>query len=120
MDFNIVDGGMKPLTKAEIEGRNRWIVWTGGNDRLWDRLPIDSLGSFDLLKTISSHPPTKAYPTTYGRHNRWYYLGLVNEPCFTEATGPDPKHYGLWIDQRIADCPKDPFADEAKYPGVEI
>jgi hypothetical protein len=120
MDFNIVDGGMRPLTKAEIEGRNMWIVWTGGNDRLWDRLTIDSLGSFDLLKTISSHPPTKAYPTTYGRHNRWYYLGLVNEPCFTEATGPDPKHYGLWIDQRIAACEKDPFADEAKYPGVEI
>ncbi|MGL4541374.1 MAG: c-type cytochrome, partial [Polymorphobacter sp.] len=33
---------------------------------------------------------------------------------------PDPKHFGLYIDQRSADCPADPFADEAKYPGVKI
>src|SRR5689334_24653539 len=118
MDRNVVDGGMKELTQAEIEGRNMWMVWTGGNDRLWDRLTIDSLGSFDLLKTVSSHPPTKEYPTSYGRHNRWHYLGLVNEPCFTEAKGPDPQRYGLWLDVRSGDCPRDPFANAEKYPGT--
>ena len=41
------------------------VVWTGGNDRLWDRLTVDSLGSFDLLKTVSSHPRIG-----YGRRNR--------------------------------------------------
>jgi hypothetical protein len=86
MDFNIVDGRPhRAFTKEEVQGRNMWIVWTGGNDTLWDRLTIDSLGTFDLLKTISSHPypGDKAYADDYGRHNRWKYLGLVNEPCFT-------------------------------------
>ncbi len=108
------------LSQREIEGRNMWMVWTGGDDRLWDRLTIDSLGTFDLLKTISSHPPTDAYKTAYGRHNRWRYLGLVNEPCFKEATGPDPNRFGLWLDVRDAACPPDPFADASRYPGVKV
>jgi hypothetical protein len=122
MDDNIVgaDGHHPTFSQAEIEGRNQWIVWTGGNDRLWDRLTVDSLGTFDLLKTISSHPPTPGYGTGYGRHNRWRYLGVVNEPCFTEPTGPDPNHFGLWLDQRDPSCPPDPFADGNKYPGVKI
>ena len=59
------------LSRDDIDGRNMWMVWTGGNDKLWDRLTVDSLGTFDLLKTISSHPPTAAYKTGYGRRNRW-------------------------------------------------
>ena len=56
--FREMDDGVA-LTADEVKGRNMWLVWTGGDDTLWDRLPIDSLGSFDLLKTISSHPATK-------------------------------------------------------------
>ncbi len=112
--FKLMDNGVD-LTADEIKGRNMWLVWTGGNDRLWDQLTINTLGTFDLLKTISSHPSLKN-----SRDNRWDYLGLVNEPCFDKATGPDPKHFGLWLDQRRADCPPDPFANEDKYPGVEI
>ena len=56
----------------------------------------------------------------YGRHNRWRYLGLVNEPCFKEATGPDPNRFGLWLDVRDPSCPPDPFADAQNYPGVKI
>ena len=133
MDVNVVNGGpVPPLSQAEIEGRNMWLVWTGGNDRLWDRLTRDSIGTFDLLKTVSSHPrvpykdphakpgaPPK-YLYGYGRGKRFEYLGLINEPCFTEATGPDPKHFGLWIDQRDPSCPPDPFADEKKYPGARV
>ena len=115
MDYNLVYGKRPAFTQAEIEGRNMWMVWTGGNDRLWDRLTVDSLGSFDLLKTISSHPRLG-----YGRHNRWYYLGLVNEPCFSEATGPDPNRFGLWLDVRDPKCPPDPFANAKDYPGVAI
>lgn len=114
MDDNLVGGKRPVFTQQEIEGRNMWMVWTGGNDRLWDRLTIDSIGSFDLLKTISSHPRNG-----YGRHNRWYYLGLVNEPCFSEATGPDPNRFGLWLDVRDPKCPPDPFADQARYPGAK-
>ena len=115
MDYNLVRGSRPSFSQDEIEGRNMWMVWTGGNDRLWDRLTRDSLGSFDLLKTISSHRQLG-----YGRHNRWAYLGLVNEPCFTEATGPDPNRFGLWLDVRDPACAPDPFANEKEYPGVAV
>ena len=97
-----------------IKGRNTWVVWTAGNDRLWDKLTVASVGVLDFLKTLSSYPGLKAI-----RDNRWEYLGLVNEPCFVKATGPDPKRYGLWLDQRLPDCPPDPFENEQKYPGVK-
>jgi hypothetical protein len=105
------------LSPDEIKGRNNWIVWTGGNDRFWDYMAHSSYGVFDLLKTISSHPKVG-----YGRDSRWHYLGLVNEPCFETATGPDPKRFGLWLDTRIEGpgCPPDPFANADKYKGVAI
>src|SRR5262249_24376077 len=114
--FHDMDGGLK-LDPAQIRGRTTWIVWTGGNDRLWDRMNSVSLGALDFLKTLSSHPKLKA-----SRDNRWEYLGLVNEPCFEKATGPDPQRFGLWLDKRRVgpDCPPDPFENEQKYPGVKI
>ena len=112
--FQAMDGGVA-LTPDEVKGRNTWIVWTGGNDRLWDKLTNLTYGTFDLLKILSSYSGLK-----YSRDNRWNYFGLVNEPCFTKATGPDPQRYGLWLDQRSTDCPADPFANEQKYPGVAI
>jgi hypothetical protein len=107
----------KKLREDLIKGRNTWIVWTGGNDRFWDEMTNKTFGVFDLLKTISSYPKTN-----YGRYNRWNYLGVVNEPCFQQATEGDPNRYGLWLDKRRvgADCPPDPFADEKKYPGVAL
>src|ERR1039458_3132826 len=112
--FHDMDGGVA-LNTDEIKGRNTWIVWTAGNDRMWDQLSLTSVGALDFVKTISSHPSLKA-----NRDNRWDYLGLVNEPCFEKATAPDPKRYGLWLDQRQANCPPDPFENEQKYPGVKI
>ena len=55
------------------------------------------------------------------RDNRWTWYGLLNEPCFAKPTAPD--EYGLWLDKRVSEsteCPKDPFEDETKYPGVKI
>ena len=112
--FHDMDGGVA-LTPGEVKGRNSWIVWTGGNDRFWDTISRKSNGTLDFLKTLSSYPGLKA-----NRDNRWNYLGLVNEPCFEKATGPDPDRFGLWLDHRRADCPKDPFENEQKYPGVSI
>jgi hypothetical protein len=112
--FRDMDGGMA-LTREEVMGRNMWIVWTGGNDRFWDVSTNISLGTLDFLKTLSSHP---AIP--YSRDNRFRHLGLVNEPCFTKATAPDPNRYGLWLDQRDPKCAPDPFANDKKYPGVAI
>jgi hypothetical protein len=112
--FKGMDGAVA-LTPDEVKGRNMWIVWTGGNDRLWDKLTNLTFGAFDMLKILSSSPGLK-----YSRDNRWTYLGLVNEPCFTKPTGPDPQRYGLWLDQRNSDCPVDPFTNEQKYPGVAV
>jgi cytochrome c2 len=112
--FHAMDGGIA-LSPDEIKGRNMWLVWTGGDDRLWDRLTNLTFGSFDLLKVLSSYPGLKA-----SRDNRWSWYGLVNEPCFSKATGPDPQHYGLWLDRRDPNCPPDPFANAAKYPGIAV
>src|SRR5271157_2718948 len=81
--FHDVDGG-HDWQAGEIKGRNMWLVWTGGNDRFWDVLTKNSFGTFDLLKTISSAPGLK-----FSRDNRWEYFGVINEPCFEKATGPD-------------------------------
>ncbi len=112
--FHNMDSGIA-LTADEIKGRNTWLVWTGGDDRLWDVLATASVGNLDFLKTLSSYPGLKA-----SRDNRWNYLGLVNEPCFDKATAPDSERYGLWLDKRRTDCPADPFANDSKYPGVVV
>ncbi len=59
--FHDMDGGVQ-FTKEEIQGRNMWMVWTGGNDRLWDVLSRESFGSLDFLKTLSSHPDAAVFP----------------------------------------------------------
>ena len=112
--FHDMDGAVA-LSPQEIAGRNMWLVWSGGNDRLWDRMSNYTFGAFDILKIISSHPSQG-----YSRSNRWDYLGLVNEPCFDKAPGPDPKHRGLWLDVRGQGCAPDPFENASKYPGVAI
>lgn len=135
------------LGPAEMRGRNNWIIWTAGNDRFWDYMSNNTFGVFDLLKVLSSEPSvgycadengrkiieaqfssmdkdacTKAGKrwVPVSRDNRWHYYGLVNEPCFDKPTAPDAARFGLWLDKRTANCPKDPFEDEAKYPGVKI
>ncbi|MCC7157003.1 MAG: hypothetical protein IT161_20655 [Bryobacterales bacterium] len=112
--FHDMDGGIK-LTPDQVKGRNTWNVWTGGNDVMWDKLNVNSVGALDFLKILSSHPKLKA-----NRANRWEYLGLVNTPCFVQAKEGDPKRFGLWLDARSGDCPPDPFENEQKYPGVKI
>lgn len=115
------DTGLAPeeVRQAAIRGQNTWMIWTGGNDRFWDFAARTAFGTFDLLKVLSSHPSQG-----YGRHNRWRYLGLVNEPCFRQADGPAPGRFGLWLDQRDPACPPDPFGGNAAadraYPGVEL
>ena len=112
--FHDMDGGVA-LTPQETAGRNMWLLWSGGNDRFWDRMTQYTYGGFDLLKIISSHPSQG-----YSRTNRWTYLGLVNEPCFDAASGPDPQRRGLWLDVRSKGCAPDPFEDETRYPGVSV
>lgn len=112
--FHDMDRGVT-LTRQEIQGRNMWMVWTGGNDRFWDQMARTTAGSFDLLKVISSHPNLG-----FSRADRWHSLGVVNEPCFEKPSGPDRTRFGLWLDVRKQDCVPEPFEDAGRYPGVAI
>src|SRR5829696_142896 len=69
--FRAMDNGVK-LDRAEIQGRNMWLVWSGGNDRFWDFMSKPTLGGFDLLKIVAPDPKS---PNR--RDNRWYQLGVV-------------------------------------------
>ncbi|MEO8370438.1 MAG: hypothetical protein ABI806_14735 [Candidatus Solibacter sp.] len=127
--FHKMDGGLD-LALAEIQGRNTWMVWSAGNDRFWDWLARQSGGSFDLLKVVGSYNPAKDPKASeaqkeklkqlyqFRHNNRLAWLGVVNEPCYEEATTPDPRRYGLWLDQRDLACPADPFENAEKYLGV--
>ena len=118
--FHDMDNGVQ-LSPDEVKGRNMWLVWTGGDDRFWDRVTQNSLATFDLLKIITSHPSqTYCDGQRCDRDFRWRWLGAVNEPCFEKPNGPDPKRFGLWLDVRRANCAPDPFEDDTKYPGVKI
>jgi hypothetical protein len=112
--FHGMDGGIE-LSEDEIKGRNTWLVWTGGNDRMWDWIAMQSEGTFDLLKTLSSHPALK-----FNREKRWKHFGLVNEPCFEAGTDGDLDRFGLVLDKRRDGCKADPFENEAHYPGLPI
>jgi hypothetical protein len=116
----LLDPFMPGITAQEaklrfVRGRNNWNVWSGGNDRQWDLLNPTSFGTLDLLRILSSHPKMK-----HGRHDRWQYYGLVNEPCFQKAKAPRTDRFGLWLDERKPGCQPDPYENEQKYPGVKI
>jgi hypothetical protein len=112
--FKDMDGGIG-LSAEEMAGRNMWLVWTGGNDRLWNLMTDYTFGALDLLKIISSYPGVG-----YARSTRWKDLGLVNEPCLEQATSPNRERRNLWLDVRGKECAADPFEDETRYPGVAI
>jgi cytochrome c5 len=90
--FQGMDGGVR-LGAAEVRGRNTWLMWTAGNQAFWDYLAAHSFGTFDLLKMIDS----RRRPQRFARY------GVMNEPGFAPATGPDA--YGLWIDRPSAPAP---------------
>jgi hypothetical protein len=112
--FHDMDNGVA-LTPDEVKGRNMWNVWTGGDDRFWDGMTASTFGAFDLLKIVAYDPTAPI-----DRARRWNYLGLINEPCLEAPKAADPARFGLMLDVRAAGCPADPFADEARYPGVAI
>ena len=114
--FDAMDNGVVKSPEGK-RGRITWMIWTGGNDRFWDTITTNTFGTFDLLKTISSHPSLK-----FAQGNRFKYLGVMNEPCYQRAKGPDPKRFNLWLDTVAPGCDQDPdpFANAENYPGVKI
>ena len=109
--FHDMDRGAA-LTPEEIKGRNMWLVWSGGNDRLWNAMTDYTFGAFDMLKIVSSHPSLG-----YSRDNRWNYFGIINEPCFDKPNGPDKTRRGLWLDVRRAGLPGRPVRKRGEVPG---
>ncbi len=59
--FHDMDGGvaLKPDRATKLDpvlGRNTWLVWSGGNDRFWDKMTSYTFGAFDLLKIVAYDP----------------------------------------------------------------
>ena len=79
---------MKVPDDTLIKGRNTWMVWSAGNDKLWDTLIYKSAGALDFLKILSSHPELLKIDPKFSRDGRWEYLGLVNDPCFERRPAP--------------------------------
>ena len=67
-------GGLAPLPlkPAEVRGRNRWMLWTGGNEGFWDWLAGYNPGFIDLLKLVDFSPQN--------RWPRFAQAGLIVEP----------------------------------------
>ena len=95
--------------KAYNRGRNNWVVWTAGNDTLWDFLANNSFGAFDLLKVVSSHPSIQYCG------NRWPTDGYVGGAKDQYGKGqsspvPYPKGYFVYDDDKCQE------AERAFYP----
>lgn len=93
--FDAMDGGL-PLTEDERKGRNTWLLWTAGDQVLWDTIAQRGFGTADLLKTIDSRR----------RSSRFRDLGLINQPGFTQSSQPD--QYGVWLDTGAQEDDVDP------------
>jgi hypothetical protein len=90
--FAGMDAGVE-LTPEEIEGRNTWMLWTGGNERFWNLMSQEGYGLIDFLKLIDSRQ----------RGDRFQRLGLINEPGYQSVAKAD--EFGLYIDQPVAGHP---------------
>jgi len=82
--------------KSYNRGRNNWVVWTAGNDTLWDYLGNNSFGAFDLLKTVSSHPAIQycGNKTPYGYPKA---AGGAYGGAYAAPRAPAPYPPGYWV-----------------------
>jgi mono/diheme cytochrome c family protein len=85
--------GMLPvdpsLSPAEADGRCTWVTYTGGTENLFRIVALKTAGGIDAVKLLDSRK----------RSTRWSFLGALNDPGCTAATGPD--QYGLWFDNCV-------------------
>jgi mono/diheme cytochrome c family protein len=98
-------GQLQPLslTTAEIQGRNTWMLWTGGNEAFWDWLAQHGYGFVDLLKLVDFNP-LREWP-------RFEKAGLIVDP---DMHGPrTADRYGLYIREPMDDAAPKP--DESTF-----
>jgi hypothetical protein len=102
------NGLWKTWTPAQREGRDTWILWTGGNQKFL-RLATQLGGSkpvpvsLEFFRMLDSR----------NRGKRFQLFGLVNEPNCVAATEPD--EYGLYLDRWKGDPYERKPGDEEKY-----
>ena len=94
MDFNLGPQATRRRSRRR-KSKAATCGWSGPAATIGcgTALTIDSLGHLRSAEdhlVASAKRDVRAMP--YGRHNRWTYLGLVNEPCFTGAdrAGSEP------------------------------
>ncbi len=104
MDSHVKDVYGADFSPDQIEGRNTWVMWTGGNQQFWDYLARNSNGIVDFLKLLDSR--------FIKRKDRFPIMGVVPNPGMTERS-PDPDaeppkdewtkfpYYGLSLDDGI-------------------
>ncbi len=54
--------GNLALNSDEIKGRNMWLVWTGGNDRIWDTMTVPSVGHLGSAENDFVVPGAEGQP----------------------------------------------------------
>jgi mono/diheme cytochrome c family protein len=84
--FPGMNGPGLQLTPTDRKGQIVWNLWTGDSYRMWDYLARHAFGTADLLKTIDSR----------GRSTRFQRIGIINQPGYRSAGGPDAN--GLFLD----------------------
>ena len=101
------------LTPEEVKGRNTWLVWTAGNDRSVGRTGVTSLRRARLPEDVSS-----VASGSLERGHRRQPLGVfrAGQRAVLRQTdgGPDPKRFGLWLDERRAGLPARPVRERAQ------
>src|SRR5262245_6286285 len=95
LDEDAVHKALPFLSKEEAwksynRGRNNWVVWTAGNDTLWDYLANNAFGAFDLLKIVSSYPGIRYCGNKnpvygYGDGGKGGDYGKAKQPGYAKA-----------------------------------
>ena len=119
--FHDMDNGVA-LTPDEVKGRNMWIVWTGGNDRFWDRVVTEQHG--DLRPPQDRHLPSEPDLLRRPALRPRLALDIGSARSTSRASrsrpAPTPSTSASGSTSATPSCAADPFEDATKYPGVKI
>ena len=130
LDEEAVHKALPFLSKEEAwksynRGRNNWVVWTAGNDTLWDYLANNAFGAFDLLKIVSSHPGIRYCGNktpVYGYGGKGDYAKDQQSEYGKEKSSPAPYPPGYYAYDEDDECKGDDrqFYEVSRAEPVEI
>lgn len=91
------DGKLQPIdfehdasghAEAAIRGQNTWMLWSQGNEPLWDWLSQHGYGIADFLVLLDSR----------ARESRFKTTGLINQPGMVARKERSQRILGLYLD----------------------